>query len=275
MEKHGNMNVRIIRSDTFFSVNVKYPFTNGSKWIEGTADFGAFNPIVGELVALAEQNLEGYTVRILFNGRFYVHVSVPVELYLNYTRIGYVRGFRFASFDVNSDRCNMAIAGSVGRIVRCETAWFSQVVQHGYPKDKAWNEIVLEVDKLFRIAKGYSVKTLFFEDLFSINGKRVVRGDSARSRRKCSRFMKSKLLAWMILRGLKHGFDVYLVNPAYTSTAGKVIGKRLGLDRHTSSAYAIVLRGTQMSNKYLSKLKQFSQGIDSGNGSATLSPRRG
>jgi hypothetical protein len=56
-------------------------------------------------------------------------------------------------------------------------------------------------------------------------------------------FMKSKLLTWMILRGLKHGFDVYLVNPAKTSTAGEVIGRRLGLDRHTSSAYAIVLRG--------------------------------
>ena len=243
-EKHGNRNVRIIRGDTF-SINVKYPFTNSRerKWIEGTADFGAFNPIVEELTALAEQNLEGYTARISFNGRFYVHVSVPVELYLNHTRIGYVRGFRFAGFDVNSDRCNMAIAGSDGRIVRCETAWFSQVVQHGYPKDEAWNEIVLEVDRLFRIAKGYSVKTLFFEDLFSVNGKRDVRGNSAKSRRKCSMFMKSKLLTWMILRGLKHGFDVYLVNPAKTSTAGEVIGKRLGLDRHTSSAYAIVLRG--------------------------------
>jgi IS605 OrfB family transposase len=86
-----------------------------------------------------------------------------------------------------------------------------------------------------------TVKGILFEDLFSVRGD--VRGNSAKSRRKCSRFMKSKLLTWMILRGLKHGFDVYLVNPANTSTAGEVIGKRLGLDRHTSSAYAIVLRG--------------------------------
>ena len=70
-EKHGNRNVRIIRGDTF-SINVKYPFTNSreGKWIKGTADFGAFNPIVGELVALAEQNLEGYTARVDFTFPF-------------------------------------------------------------------------------------------------------------------------------------------------------------------------------------------------------------
>ena len=99
------------------------------------------------------------------------------------------------------------------------------------------------MDKLFRIAKGYSVKTIFFENLLSINGRRVISGNSAKSRRKCSRFLKSKLLNWMILRGLKHGFDVYLVNPAKTSVAGEVIGRRLGLDKHTSSAYATALRG--------------------------------
>jgi len=244
-EKHGNRNVKILKGDKFFDVKIKYPFAKKKedKWIKGTADFGAFNSVVDELVGLAEQNLEGYTVRVIFNGKFYVHASVPIELYLKHTKIGIVEGFRYCGLDVNSDRCNMVIVGSDGRVVRCETARFSQVVQHGYPKEKAWNEIVSEVDRLFRIAKGYSVKTLFFEDLFSINGKRVVSGSSAKSRRKCSRFMKSKLLTWMILRGLKHGFNVYLVNPANTSDAGEIIGKRLGLDKHTSSAYAIAIRG--------------------------------
>jgi IS605 OrfB family transposase len=233
--------VKILKGDEFFDVKIKYPFAR-EKWINGTADFGAFNSIVKELVGLAEQNLEGYTIRITFNGKFYVHVSVPVELYLKHTKIGMIEGFRFAGFDVNSDRCNMVIVDGDGRIVHYETAWFSQVVQHGYPRNKAWNEIVSEVDRLFKIAKGYSVNTLFFEDLFTIN-KRVVKGYTAKSRRKCSKFMKSKLLTWMILRGLKYGFDVYLVNPANTSVAGEVIGKRLGLDKHTSSAYIIAIRG--------------------------------
>lgn len=242
-EKHGNRNVKILRGNRFLRIRVKYPFDEKNKWIEGTADFGVFNPIIEELAMLAERNLDGYSVKITFSGNFYVHVSVPIELYLKYTKIGSVEGFRFAGFDVNSDRCNVVILDENGGIVCHKTAWFSQVVQHGYPKERAWNEIVSEVDKLFRIAKGYSVKTLFFEDLFVINGKRVVSGSNAKSRRKCSRFMKSKLLNWMILRGLKHGFDVYLVNPAKTSVAGEVIGKRLGLDKHTASAYATALRG--------------------------------
>ncbi len=141
----------------------------------------------------------------------------------------------------------MVIVDEYSRIVHYETAWFSQVVQHGYSKEKAWNEIVSKVDRLFRIAKGYSVKTLFFEDLFTIN-KRVVSGSSAKSRRKCSRFMKSNLLTWIILRGLKHGFDVYLINQANMSVAGEIIGKRLGLDKHTSSAYAIAIRGINAQN---------------------------
>ncbi len=56
-EKHGNRNVKILKGDEFFDVKIKYPFAR-EKWINGAADFGAFNSVVDELAELAEQNLE-------------------------------------------------------------------------------------------------------------------------------------------------------------------------------------------------------------------------
>ena len=35
---------------------------------------------------------------------------------------------------------------------------------------------------------------------------------------------------------------VYLVNPAYTSKIGEKLGKEIGLDKHTTSAYVLILR---------------------------------
>ena len=44
---------------------------------------------------------------------------------------------------------------------------------------------------------------------------------------------------------LKYGFKVYLVNPAYTSKIGGKLGKELGLDKHTASAYALIVKTLQ------------------------------
>ena len=44
---------------------------------------------------------------------------------------------------------------------------------------------------------------------------------------------------------LKYGFKVYLVDPSYTSKIGEMLGKDLGIDRHTASAYVLILKTLQ------------------------------
>lgn len=41
---------------------------------------------------------------------------------------------------------------------------------------------------------------------------------------------------------MKYGFKVYLANPANTSKLGAEIGRKLGLDKHTASAYIVALK---------------------------------
>lgn len=237
---------------------MKYPFADKGKWINGTASFGKYNPVIEELVQLAIQNLEGYAAKITFNHNFNIHVSVPTELYLKHTRISYANGFRNAGFDVNSGRCNMVVVEGL-KIVHRDATKFPQLTQHGYPKERGWNEATAEIDRLLRSAKGYSVGRIFLEDLFLIGGKRKVKGKTSKGRRKASKFMKRKLLTWLALRALKHGFEVYLVDPRNTSVAGEVLGRRLGLDRHTGSAYAVAVRGFNAleAHEHSPKVKQF------------------
>ena len=44
---------------------------------------------------------------------------------------------------------------------------------------------------------------------------------------------------------LKYGFKVYLVDPSYISKIGETLGKDLGLDKHTASAYVLTVKALQ------------------------------
>ncbi len=81
-----------------------------------------------------------YTVKIVFrNGKIYLHVSVPTELYIKHFRKvdKDPNGSNIASFDLNSDRINMVIVDRQGIIRDFKTEWYPEVNRPGYPKNKA------------------------------------------------------------------------------------------------------------------------------------------
>jgi|GEM_PF-5091757 len=55
--------------------------------------------------------------------------------------------------------------------------------------------------------------------------------------RNIARLSKRELLEHAVVTVLKYGFGVYPANPAYTSEIGEKLGRELGLDEHTASAY--------------------------------------
>jgi len=182
-----------------------------------------------------------YSARIVFrNDRIYLHLSVPIELYLKYFSKGSARGKLIAGFDLNSDRINMIIADNQGIIRGVKTEWFPEVTSHGYPGNKADALRLRALAKLLDYAFHHGVGTVLFEDLERIKKRRYTK--SRKANRKISRFAKRKLLDHAIVMSMKHGFKVYLANPAYTTKIGEKIGRELGLDRHTASAYALILK---------------------------------
>ena len=243
----GNRNVRLESTDT---VKIKYPY-DGS-WLTFRACFGEeYLPLVRELVELAKARKASYGGRIIFrSGRVYLHLSIPVELYLKHFRRGEARGNLVAGFDLNSDRINMVIVDRYGRIRDIKTAWFPEVTSHGFPRNKAKARRLEALAKLLEYAYYHGVGIVVFENLLAIKHRKYVRSPTAN--RKIARFAKRELLQHAIISAMKYGFKVLLTDPRGTtrSRGHDEIMRRHGLDRHAASAYLIALRGTEGYRKY-------------------------
>ena len=238
--RFGKRNVRFISVNT---VRIKYPYDDS--WLTFKALFGEEHlPLVTELVGFAKQKRVSYGARVVFrDGRIYLHLSIPLELYLKHFKKGETRGELIAGFDLNSDRINMMIVDRFGRIRDMRTEWFPEVTSHGFPRNKARAKRLEALAKLLRYAYHHNVDTVVFENLLAIKRRRYT--GSSTANRKITRFAKKELLQHGIVMAMKYRFKILLVNPKGTthSEEHEYIMRRYGLDRHTASAYLIALSG--------------------------------
>lgn len=240
--RQGNRNVRF---ESARMVRVKYPYNRS--WLLFEARFGEkYLPLVEELVALAKRKETSYGARIVLrNGKVYLHLSIPVELYLRHSSKGRANGNLVAGFDLNSDRINMAIVDKYGRLRDVRTEWFPEVTSHGYPRSRARARRLEALARLLRYAYHHGVGVVVFENLLAIKRRRYTRSRSAN--RKITRFAKRELLRHGVIMAMKYGFKVLLVDPRGTSSSEehKHVMGRYGLDRHAASAYLVALKGTE------------------------------
>ncbi len=242
----GNRNIKLIPRDTYFEVLIKYPW-DGS-WIKARAFFGErYVPLLRELIELAGRREEGYGVVVSFREHPRIHIQIPLWLYLKYFSTSKPRGYGLiAGFDVNSDRLNVVVIDNDGNIVAVETFWYCETVSHGFPKGKAeWirlNALSSALEWCRRIGADYVV----FEDLTRIRCKRFTKNHYVN--RKIAKFPKKQILIHGVIKALKLGFIVVLVNPRGTtnSVTHEQIMREKGLDRHMASAYMIAYRGLKV-----------------------------
>ena len=237
--RFGNRNVRFESTNL---VRVRYPYD--SSWILLKAYFGSrYLSLVQELIDLAKQRRVSYGARIVFrNGKIYLHVSIPIELYLKYFSRGKAKGGLIAGFDLNSDRVNMVIIDRYGRIRDIKTEWFPEVTSHGFPKSKAKVRRLEALAKLLKYAYYHDVGTVVFENLLTIKHRRYTRSPTAN--RKITRFAKRELLQYALVTAMKYGFNVLLTDPRGTTHSREhdEVMRKHGLDRHSASAYLIALK---------------------------------
>lgn len=238
----GNRNIRLESTNV---VKIKYPY-DGS-WLIFRALFGEeYLPLVAELAELAKQKKTSYGARAVFrDGKAYLHLSVPLELYLKHFRKGDARGDLVAGFDLNSDRINMVIVDRLGRIRDIKTEWFPEVTPHGFPRSKARARRLEALARLFKYAYYHNVGVVVFENLFIVKKRRFTKSSTAN--RKIARFARRELLQHALVMAMKYGFKVYLVDPSGTTHSKEhdEAMKKHGLDRHAASAYLIALRGIE------------------------------
>ncbi len=83
-----------------------------------------------------------------------LHVSVPLYLYLEHFSLPKRRSYGLvAGLDLNGDRINMVVIDGNNRIVAMKTAWFSEVTQYGFPKNKARDVGLKKLKKLLGYAR--------------------------------------------------------------------------------------------------------------------------
>ncbi|NON62078.1 hypothetical protein [Acidianus sp. RZ1] len=239
----GNRNIKLEVKDDYVEVRIKYPY-DGS-WIVGKAYFGKeYLPLLRELVSLTECREESYGVVITPST---IHVQVPIYLYLKFFSSKKVVGCGYvAGFDLNSDRLNLVVINDNKRILYKKTFWFTDVVSHGYPAERSREERLRAISEALDFASSVGVDYVVFEDLFNIRRRRF--GKSRSGNRRISRFAKRDLLSHGVIKSLRMGFNVILVDAKGTTNSflHKNVMQRFGLDRHMASAYLIALRGLKL-----------------------------
>lgn len=240
---YGNRNIKLMPRDGFFEVLIRCPWD--SSWIKAKAFFGSrYIWMLKELVELASRREEGYGATISFREYPRIHVHVPTWVYLKYFSERAEASGRFiAGVDLNSDRLNLVVVDEAGRIVYLKTFWYPEVTSHGFPREFAKQRRLYALRNTLNTAKLVGVSTIVFENLFLIKKRKFTVNPNAN--RKISKFTKRQLLLHGVLRAIRTGFRVLLVDPKGTSSSRehKEVMLKYGLDRHMASAYLIALKG--------------------------------
>jgi len=243
----GNRNVKFHVFQDHVEVRVKDPW---GKWVHGKTYFGKeYLPLLSELKELSRRKEEGYGAVISFKDYPMIHLQIPLWLYLKHFSSLKPNGYGLiAGFNLNSDRLNVVVVSKDGKVVTKKTWWYSDVTRPGFPKGKAMalrlNALSQALNYLSRIGVDY----VAFEDSFLVKKRKFTGSKSGN--RKVSRFAKKQLLVHGVIKSLRLGFNVVLVNPKGTTNSedhDKVMREK-GFDRHTASAYLIALKGLGMLN---------------------------
>jgi hypothetical protein len=176
-----------------------------------------------------------------------VHLQIPLWLYLKHFSSPKPVGYGLiAGFDLNSDRLNVVVVNEEGKVIANKTFWYSDVTRPGFPKGKAMALRLYALSQALIFLSRVGVDYVVFEDLFLVKNRRFTRSKSGN--RKVSRFAKKQMLIHGVIKALRLGFNVILVNPKGTTNSEEHdrVMREKGFDRHTASAYLIALKGLKV-----------------------------
>lgn len=162
-----------------------------------------------ELIRLADEGTPLSASVVLNDGRFYLRLYIPLELYAKHTAKVRVRpkASLVAGFDINPGRINMVIVDSEERIGDVKTRHFPDVTLAGFPR---------------------------------------AGGEGAN--RKVAKFAYREPLGHAKMMVRKRRGIFVQINLAYTSIGAAPLSEKLGLDLHTASAHLLALRFLKSAN---------------------------
>jgi IS605 OrfB family transposase len=256
--QHMNVNIKI-QEDLSFRV-LAFDF-------DGDKSYIFIRPTIPKRYELILRNLwfymQPYYARVVLKqfgnrkGVIFTHgevqVSIDYDFYLDFMRrFDEPKGKNVAGVDVNLDRINLAIVSRDGKLRDYKTYWFREVKSRNMPRRRVLSLIGERVHELLKYAYHHGVSRIYFEDLSVLgklkliwikNGKRFNENYNY-----AVQTFRSRVIEMIRLKAPIYGLKTSYVNPANTSKIGEIKAKKLGVDRHTASAYIIALRGLKLFN---------------------------
>jgi IS605 OrfB family transposase len=181
-----------------------------------------------------------YTVEIKRkNGEYYIHLSYEEEVYGR--EIAYdepIQGERIAGIDINIDRIAVSIVSKQGNYVQSKVFYCHELE---YVRANKRNNLIGEtVRDVYDWLLQENVGAVVIENIQL----RQQHDTDKRFNRFTHNFKKKKLTETILRRGMRLGFRIKKVNPAYTSVIGRFkYMKKYGLSVHESAAFVIGRRG--------------------------------
>jgi IS605 OrfB family transposase len=146
--------------------------------------------------------------------------------------------------DVNIDRIAVSILTKQGNLLESKTFYCHEME---YVKSNRRSNISGEVAKdIIQYLLTWNVGAMFLEDITLIQD----HDTNKRFNRLVHSFAKTKIQKAIISRGIKFGFKIKKVNPAYTSVIGRFkYSQKYGLSVHEAAAFVIGRRGLGFDEK--------------------------
>ncbi|QXJ37850.1 hypothetical protein BV455_01113 [Parageobacillus caldoxylosilyticus] len=255
--KKGNLNIRLVYDDHTdecyveianplgqqegkHAPRLRFPVSVPEKYEEEIIDL-----VMGEQVGVNAKGkpimeYQPYTVEIKRkNGEYYVHLVYEEEVYgreLTYDEP--IQAERIAGIDINIDRIAVSIVSKQGNFLQSKVFYCHELE---YVRANKRNNIVGEtVRDVYDWLMQENVGVVVIENIQL----RQRHDTDKRFNRFTHHFKKKKLTDTIIRRGMRLGFRIKKVNPAYTSVIGRFkYRKKYGLSVHESAALVIGRRG--------------------------------
>ncbi len=246
----GNRNIRLVGGNT-----VEVLVFDDTSWRRIKVEYRTsmrYNMILNEVAKLGMENKLGYLARIvLLNYSPYrayceLQVTIPWSLYVSHLPVkGCVHGDNICGIDVNLDRINLAVVSRQGILLDTYTVRFPELKVQGLSRERRISIIMNAIHKVLDYAVNHGCSLIVLENVKTLGYLRWVwirRGKRRNStwNRRVSLFTIEivERISW---HASQYGLKIYYVNPSYTSKLAELIGKDIGLDKHTASAYIIAL----------------------------------
>jgi len=255
--KHMNVNIKI-REDLSFRV-LTFDF-------DGNKSYVIVRPTIPKRWRKILQNLwfymQPYYARVVlkqFGNRkvIFTHGEVQVAVdYDSYLEImkkyNQPKGKNVAGIDVNLDRINLAIVNKDGELRDYKTFWFREAKARNVPRRRIWSIIGEKVHEMLEYAYHHGVNRIYLEDLSTLGKLKLLWIKNGRRFNENYNYavqsFRSRVIETIRMKAPLYGMKPSYVNPANTSKIGEELMRKLGVDKHTASAYVIALRGLKLLN---------------------------